>query len=149
MARFYRRKKTGTSIAEAAASMVLMIPLIILLTFVIWEVSYTCFLINNLSQASRLAARSMAISYGADPKIVDSRAAQDSIVFDQIRIPNIVNDSAQFDDPVFQTTTEPHTVRIKVRYLGGQHSLPPFPHPDPLNLQSRFQPVAESTFRLE
>lgn len=139
----------GSTIAEAAASMVVMIPLMIALLFVTVEVCYACFLLHNLSQAARTAARSMAIAYGADPTIVSSRTLQDQRVFDSIRITNVVNDSDQFEDPVFQTSTEPHTVTVTVRYLSGQYDLPIFPIPDPLNLGQQFRPVAQSTFRLE
>lgn len=142
-------RKKGAAIAEAAASMVVMIPLMVTLIFVCLEVSFGCFLHENLAQAARKAARDLAIQYGADPKIVESRSKQDALVFDQIRINNIVNSSLQFDDPVFQTGNVPHTVTVTVRYLSNQYDLPKFPYPDPLGIGQSYQPVARSTYRLE
>lgn len=144
-----KRSKSGAAIAEAAAAMVIMIPLMIMLLFATIELSYACFLINNLSQVARLAARNLAIAYGANPNIAGNRGLENSLVFDHIRLANLINDSSQFDEPVYQTATQPQTVTVTVRYLSGQFSLPVFPIPDPLNIGQNFQPVAQSTYRLE
>lgn len=144
-----RQNKRAATIAEAAASMVVMVPLMVLLIFTALEVSYACFLLQNLAQAARTAARSLAVEYGADPDIVGDRNLQDQLVFDFIRLPNVVNDSAQFDTPYFQTANQPHTVTVTVHYTGGQYSLPLFPTPDPLRLGLQFPLTAQSTYRLE
>lgn len=143
------RKSRGTAIAEAAASMVIMIPLMVLLMFVTLEVSYACFVVSNLSQAAREGARALSIGYGGNPDISGDRGLQDSLVFDHIRIANIINDSAQFDNPVFQTGAVPHTVTVTVHYKSGQYGLPIFPYPDPLNLGQQFPLQAQHTYRLE
>lgn len=149
MKRQYTSRKKGSTIAEAACSMVVMIPLMVTLILVCVEVSYGCFLLDNLAQAARKAARDLAITYGADPTIVSDRAKQNNLVFDQVRINNIVNSSLQFDDPVFQTASTPHTVTVTVHYLSGAYNLPIFPYPDPLGVGQSYRPVAQSTYRLE
>jgi hypothetical protein len=71
------------------------------------------------------------------------------LVFDTIRIHNIVNASSQFDDPVWSPGSTPPTVSVTVHYTSEKNGLPPFPNPDPLHLGSHFQLAATSTYRLE
>jgi len=143
------RQSRGVSIAEAAAALALLLPLIFTIIFVILEASYAYTIKNSLAEAARAAARDLAMAYGQNPGIATDRSLQNTQVFDTIRITNMVNDSSQFDDPVFQTAQDPMTVAVTVRYLSGQFNLPPFPNPDPLNLGSNFQITASSTYRLE
>lgn len=143
------RKEHGSSIVESAATLALLLPMAMLLIYVVVEVSYAYLLKTGLAQGARQAARALAIEYGKNPTIAGSRATQDSLVFDKIKIQNIINSKDQFDDPSFDTSSVPHTVQVTVRYKGGQYGLPFFPHPDPLKLSSNFKIISESTYRLE
>jgi Flp pilus assembly protein TadG len=144
-----RANESGISIVEAAASLSLLLPLMIVIVFVILEVSGAYLIKTSLSQGARRAARDLAVAYGQNPAVAGSRSLQNAMVLDNVRIPNMINDSRQFNDPVFDTNTTPHTVQVTVKYASNQYGLPPFPHPDPLNLGSQFAISAESTYRLE
>jgi len=109
-----KRKSSGGSIVEAAAALTVILPVVVLLTFAVVEVSYAFLLKSSLSQAARQAARDLAVGYGRDPKVATSRSMQEQMAFDQVRIVNILTSSAQFEDPVFNTATTPHTVAVKV-----------------------------------
>lgn len=143
------RRRKGAVLAESAASISLVLPILIVALFVALEASYAYLIKYNLSEAAREAARDLAICYGMDPTIAASRASQEFNVFDKIRITNMVNDSAQFWDPTFNTATSPQTVSVVVEYTSGQHGLPRFPNPDPLHIASRMRIVGTSSFRLQ
>ncbi|MBI4533789.1 MAG: pilus assembly protein [Candidatus Melainabacteria bacterium] len=146
---YQNRTPQGVSIAEAAASLGLLLPLVILVVFVILEASYAYLIKTSLSQAARQAARDLAIAYGQNSQVATSRALQDSMVFSNIQISKMVTSTQQFDNPVFNAAADPPTVSVTVRYLSGQYGLPVFPNPDPLNLGSSFIITASSTYRLE
>ncbi len=148
-ARRRTRQEGGVSIAESAAAMCLLIPLIFTLIYAVTEISYAYLLKTSLAQGARQAARDLAIAYGQNPAVASSRSLQDAMVFQNIRINNIINSNMQFDNPVFNTGISPHTVFVNVRYLGSQYGLPPFPNPDVLNLGNKFVITADSTYRLE
>jgi hypothetical protein len=144
-----RTRERGTVLTEAAAALVIMVPLAIVFIYVMIETSYAYFLKASLAQCSRQASRDLAIAYGSNPSIVFDRTEQEERVFNHIRLFNVVNSSAQFDNPEWNTGSEPHTVKVVVRYTSGENSLPRFPEPDPLNLGGSFRLMAESTHRLE
>ena len=147
---FYTKKTNrGVSIVEAAASLALLFPLVMLIVFVVLEASYAYLIRTSLSQAAQQAARELSVVYGQDPTISTDRSQQDSQVFNTIRITNIINNSQQFDNPLFDTTGNPPTVSVTVRYLSNQYGLPAFPSPDPLQLGNKYQITATSTYRLE
>jgi len=129
--------------------MSLLLPLMITMIFVVLEASYAYTIRTSLAEGAREAARDLAIAYGQNPSVATDRSLQNSLVFDTIRITNMINSSTQFDDPVFNTASDPETVSVNVRYTSSQNGLPPFPNPDPLNLGSSFQISAQSTYRLE
>lgn len=143
------RRERGIGMAESAASLAILLPLVVTLIFAILEISYAFFLESTMTEAARHAARDLAIAYGVNPSVTSSRTMQNSMVFDNIRITNVINNSQQFDNPVFSTTTDPATVTVRVRYLSNQYGLPAFPNADPLHLGSNFQISATSTYRLE
>ena len=143
------RKARAVSIAEAAAVTSLLLPLLILVLFVVVEATQAYLIKNSLAEAARQAARDLSVEYGQDPAVAGSRSLQDTLVFDKIRIKNVVNDSQQFNNPVFDTSADPPTVKVTVEYKGGQYGLPSFPNPDPLQLGKNFKIDATSTYRLE
>ncbi|MBI4533158.1 MAG: hypothetical protein HY711_04350 [Candidatus Melainabacteria bacterium] len=139
---------SGAALVEAAGALALLFPLLVLLTYVVIEVSYAYVISASLSAAAHQAARNLVIAYWKNSDIAGSRALQDTEVFDHIRIQNILNDSRQFQEATFQTASNPPSVLVTVRYLGGQYGLPPFPNPDPLRLGS-FQITASAASALD
>jgi len=91
----------------------------------------------------------MAIAYGQDNQIKDSRTLQNKLVFDSIRINNIINSSQQFENPKWNVTGSPPTVTVTVLYTSGKNGLPVFPSTDPLNLASKLTLSAKSVYRVE
>jgi Flp pilus assembly protein TadG len=143
------RQQTGSSIAEAAAAMGLLIPLIFAVLYLVAEVSQAYLIKETLAQAAREATRQMAIVYGQGEQIKDDRKLQNKLVFDRIRFSNVIHSSAQFKDPKWDLSGSPPTVSVTVSYTSGQYGLPVFPAPDPLNIGTKFCLEACSVYRLE
>lgn len=144
-----KSRKKGSTIVETVASFVLYLPILVTFLFVIMEVA-TFFLIKEtLAQAARQAARNLAVAYGSNRGIASDRTQQNSLVFDTIRVYNIINASAQFSNPTFNPNANPPTVTVSVSYTGNQFGLPPFPNPDLLHLGNNFVVHSTSTYRLE
>jgi hypothetical protein len=148
-ARMRSRRLRGFSIAETAASLALLFPLLFVALFVTVETAYGMFLKACLSEASREAARNLAIAYGQNPQVANNWGLEDSMVLSKIRIHNVLNNSAQFDPPQWNTAASPYTVTVNVHYTGGKYNLPPFPHPDVLKLGGGFIMSSQSTYKLE
>lgn len=144
-----KRREGGVAIAEAVAALAVLLPIAIVIVFVILEASYAYLIKHSMAEAARVGARNMAIAYGQNPTVANDRSLQNVMVFDHIRMTNMVNSSAQFDDPVFNTTSDPPTVMVNIRYTSNRYGLPPFPSYDPLHLGSAFVISAKSTYRLE
>jgi Flp pilus assembly protein TadG len=143
------RKQRASSIAEAAAAMGIMLPLIFIVIFTVIEITQAYLIRECLAQGARSAARQMAIAYGQDNQIKESRSLQNKLVFDNIRITNIINSSQQFDNPKWNVTGYPPTVTVTVSYTSGKNGLPAFPNTDPLNLASKLTLSAKSVYRVE
>ena len=146
---FKRCWQQGSTIAETGASMAIMIPLIMVMLFVVVEATRAYTIREALAQGSRQAARELAVQYGVNPAIATSRTLQNSLVFDNIRVNNIINSSNQFSNPVWNTAAIPPTVAVTATYTSNQNGLPPFPNPDPLHLSNSFVINASSTYRIE
>lgn len=144
-----RHRRKGASIAETAAAMVLLLPLLFIVLFVVLEASKAYFIKESLAQGARQAARDLAVAYGRNADIEGSRTMQNQMAFDNIHLNGVIHDQEQFDDPVFDSAGQPPTVRVTVHYRGGQYGLEPFPNPDPLKLGNNFDLSAASTYRLE
>jgi flagellar basal body-associated protein FliL len=143
-----QNNKSGQIIAETAASMVLLLALGIVILFAVCSLTYAYLVRASLAEAARFASRNLAIAYGVDPTIAQSRAQQEFVVFDKIRIPNIVVTSQQFTNAQFNTATTERFIKVTVRYSANEFGLPPMPLPDPLGFQIR--PMeATATYRLE
>ncbi|MBY0552523.1 MAG: pilus assembly protein [Candidatus Obscuribacterales bacterium] len=145
----FRYKGRGLVLAETAASMMILIPLMMVIVFVVWEVSQAYFLKASLAQVARQAARDLAITYGRNPDVATNRSLQESLVLNHISLNGVVVDPSQFSSVVFQTDLVPHTVTVRVQYSSGLFGLAAFPGPDPLHLGKGFLLTADSTYRLE
>lgn len=146
---FSKRRRNGLTIAETAASMIILVPVLFMVLYVVIEASKAYYLKEALSQGARQAARDMAIAYASNHNLEGNKSMQDQVVFDRVRIPNVINDSAQFDEAQFNSSAIPPTVSVTVHYTGGQYGLPTFPDPDPLRLGNTFHIQGTSTYRLE
>jgi hypothetical protein len=142
-------RKQGAVIAEVAAAMAVLVPVVMAILLVTCEASYAYLLKGALSEGAREAARNLAIAYGLDPTIAGNRQVEDQKAFDKIRVLNIINSSAQFADPVWDTASDPPTVSVYVKYASDQYGLPHFPNPDPLNIGNSITISGQSTFRLQ
>lgn len=142
------RSSNGAHTVELAAALMLLIPLIITILLVVAEITQAYMINSVMLQSAERAAREMAIQYGTDATIATSRSLQDSLVYDNIRTNGILAASEQFDTAVFTTDTDPKTVSVTVRYLGGQYGLTPFPFIDPLNIGATFRLQGKATYRI-
>jgi hypothetical protein len=113
------------------------------------EASKAYLIKEGLSQGAREAARNLAIAYGQNNSIQNNRSQQDAQIFSNIHINQIINASAQFQDPVWDANGIPPTVTVTVDYTSGQNGLPVFPAVGPLNLGNNFHLSATSTYRIE
>lgn len=136
--------------AEFAASLAFLLPVIIIAGFVAFQVAQVYMVKTTLDFAAQTAARNLAIAYGKDP--VSAEAFPEKI-FDKIRLVGIVVSSDQFSIPNgtagWNTTVNPPSVTVNVTFQGGKNGLPPFPNPDPLGLGQDFSLTSTATFRLE
>lgn len=143
------RTHKGSSLVECAASMAVMLPLLMTILFVMMEMAQAYLIKEGLVQGAREAARGLAIAYNRNPSIAGNRTLADSSVLNNIRIQNIINASTQFNDPVWNTNQSPATVTVTVNYTSNKNGLPQFPAVDPLNLAANFALSAASTYRIE
>lgn len=130
------RKRQGVSLAELAGVMMIMIPVAFMVIFAAIEVSHACVIHGSLSSAAHTAARNLAIAYWKNSDVANSPDLQDALVLQHVRITNIVNDSRQFTNVIFDTAADPPYVAVTVTYTGGTYGLPKFPGMDVLNLGS-------------
>lgn len=148
-----KRFAGGGTLVESVAAIALILPLVVLVIFVTIEASQAYVICRSLNQGAYLAARELANCYKSDPSIQWDRAKQESMVYSNIRIPNMISSNSQFTctSSDWKLTSSPPTVRVVVRYLGGQGSpaLPSFPNPDPLKLGSSFVISSSATYGLQ
>lgn len=137
------------SVAEAAAALSLMLPILFFVMFVALEASQAYMIKESLSQASRQAARSLSLAYAQDPSIQYDRDKQNERVFDGIRLAGMLHSSEQFDDAQWNMDAVPPTVSVTVHYTSNQYGLRQFPYFDPLHLAGRFHIVGTSKAGLE
>lgn len=118
------RKENGVAISEAAASLVVLIPVIAFIILSGIAVARVCLIQAALADVAHTAARQLAINYWKDPTIATDRATQDNLVFNQIRVPCVVNSSSQFEEVIFDAQSSSPNVSLLVRYVGGRYGLP-------------------------
>jgi hypothetical protein len=146
---FGRRRVFGAGLVEAAASVALLLPLFLVLLNVTAVVVHVYMIKGALTQASSRAAREMTIHYWKNNQIAKDRALQDSLVYDKLRIANVINDSAQFSNAQFDLAANPPVVSVTVTFAAGKYGLPSFPQPHLLNLNANFAITSTHTHALE
>lgn len=137
----------GTSIVEAAAGIMVGLPLVVAIIFVGLEVSMYFMIQSNLDAATRKATRALAHQWGRDPSVATDTSRQRAIFTDCL-INGYVNDPAQFSNPLFNGQ-DPPSVTVVGTYTSGQYGLASYPPPNPLNLGNNFIIRSEATYRLE
>lgn len=149
MFRSRTRNRKGSATVELAASFLFIIPIVFVILFAVVELVKAYAIITVLTQAATQSARQLAVLYPDNPSLSTERSSQDALVFDQCVYGGVVADSAQFDDAVFNKASDPPTVQVTVRYLGGQYGLDPFPNFDPLGLGNQFKLSSTAIYKLE
>jgi Flp pilus assembly protein TadG len=144
-----KRHQNGTTLMETVASLSLALPLLLTILFVSVEVCQALTIKESLAQAAREAARNLAIAYAEDPAIADNRVMQNQVVFDNVRISSVVQDSRQFEDPIFDSQSDPPSVLVRVAYKSGNYGLPVFPAVDPLHIAGKITLDSKSVYRVE
>lgn len=143
--KYKRNRRAGASIAEFAAAMVLIIPMIAAVALAIIETSEAFMIHGALHQSALTAARKLAIAYGQNRA---GTIANPGAVFSTVRYLNIVNHNSQYAAN-FSIASVPPQVTVVCTYHSGQHGCPQFPHPDPLKLGNAFVLQSQATCRLE
>lgn len=143
------RKRQAQGLVETAAAMSVLIPLFMLILYVSSEISQAYMIKTAMTGAAHRAARNLSIAYWQNSSIATDRAAQESLVLNQIRVSTMLVDSHQFTDVVYDLSSTPPSVSVTATYTGGQYGLAPFPNPDPLRLGSHFQISSTETHALE
>ena len=146
-----QRSPRGYAIAESAASLTILIPIVFVAAFVAIEVCQVFLIMAGLNQSAYWAARQIAINYGNNPTAAQLPTGNLGYngVFSKVTFVNIVNSAQQFQAPTFNTAASPGSVTVICQYQSGQHNLPTFPYPDPLHLGTNFQISSSATVDLE
>ncbi|MGD9682768.1 MAG: hypothetical protein AB7W16_16380 [Candidatus Obscuribacterales bacterium] len=129
------RRQRGAVIAEFAAALMLLFPLMFLICYVAVEAMQLCMIKSVLNHTAAVASRRLAVAYADDP---EAAVSNPDACFSEIRFNNVVVDNRQFDVPAgtagWDIYSNPPTVTVEVTFQGGLYGLPPFPNPDPLGL---------------
>jgi len=142
------RSDDAQMMPEFTASLMMIVPLIVIAVYVMIEASEAYVIHCTLKQAASTAARKLAMAYGLDPK---HTVAHWSEIVSSINYPAVVSSYKQFElaGQGFNETTNPPTVTVKVHFVSDLYGCKHFPEPDLLGLGKGFEIVAESTCRLE
>ena len=152
-----RRKTFGAVSAEFAATIALILPVVLLVLFACYEAVIACMIYNALNHSAHTAAMALARAYGSDVTCAKSLSKQ-QVVLDDIKFANMVVSPEQFsvkfpESPVTSKWTDNSgnlpTVSVTCRYAGGKYGLATFPNPDPLHLGRQFSLEATATAYLE
>ena len=61
----HAHRSNGTAMAETAAAITILVPIVFVLIYAVWEACFYLFIVNALAESARQAARGCAIAYGA------------------------------------------------------------------------------------
>lgn len=144
----YGSRARGQMMPEFTASLILIVPMIVISAYVMIQASQAYIIHCTLKQAASTAARKLALAYGLNPKQTVRNWQE---IISSVEYPGVVNSYRQFDlgEQGFNEKVNPPTVSVKVRFLSDQYGCRHFPEPDILGLGRNFEISAESTCRLE
>jgi hypothetical protein len=144
------RLRCGFAIVELAASLMLLLPLLVVVCYVAAEAMQLCMIKSILNQGAAVAARRLAIAYASDQV---SAIANPETSFSTIRVANVLVDDRQFKVPPgtagWNLYSKPPTVTVEVTFGSGLYGLPQFPSPDPLKLGTNFVVKSSAQANLE
>ena len=140
------RKRKGAMLAEAAAAMAVLFPVLVTVIWVVIEASYAYVIDRSMNNAASEAAKDLAIAYQSDPT-ANSDSKWTSIC-SAIRTPKFVADNSQFAITNWSPNSSPPTCTVTCTYLSGQNGLPRFPTWDPLNAFSGKVIIGTATYKL-
>ena len=150
-----QRSRSGSYLAETAATVAFAVPLAFYAIFVAMEACQVYGINQALQQAARAAARNLATIHSINPGIVSNSADQVKygflpVVADASKgaLAGTIGSTNQFTAS-FDTSTTPGSVTVTVNYASGQYGLAEFPQTDPLFLGKNYKMVQTSTYRLE
>lgn len=151
MYRMRRPRRQGYFIAEAAAALAVLIPLVVLGAFAAIETCQVFLILAGLNQSAYWAARKIAINYGNNSALAQLPGGPSGYqnAYSSTTFINIVNSSAQFQPPIFDFSSNASRVTVLCQYQSGQHGLAKFPYPDPLQLGRLFSLTSQATVYLE
>lgn len=128
----------GAALVEMSCALCVMLPIVITILLFTVGTCQTLFAKASLQHCASTAARQLSVAYGRDPDIKTSRSAQDLAILSHIRMPPVVCETEQFDDPVFDLESAFNTVKVTVRYpaAGKQSWILSFPFLDAAPLRA-------------
>lgn len=91
-----RRNANGAVLAEATASTVIFVSLVVVLMFVMIQSCVCLHILNGLTQGARDGAREMALLYLKSGGGDRPNAAAINTALSRIQVPGVVNQSSQF-----------------------------------------------------
>lgn len=106
----------GSALVEMSCALCVMLPIVVAILLFSVGTCQTLFAKASLQHCASTAARQLSVAYGRDPDITTSRSAQDVTILDHIRMPPVLCETEQFDDPVFDLESAFNTVKVSVRY---------------------------------
>lgn len=149
------RKRSGSYLAETAATVAFAVPLTFYAIFVAVEACQVYGINQALQQAARAAARNLATTYAVDPGIVNNTSDQIKFGFQPVvtdaskgALANAIASPNQFQAK-FSPTSSPTSVTVTVDYASGQYGLASFPQIDPLFLGPNYKMTQTSSYTLE
>lgn len=138
--RSFCRRKNGAVLAESVLAVSIFVPIMVVLLWAVMEVCYAYVIGIQMTEAARVAARSLADEYLKNRSVISSSSRQNAILAN-IRIPMMVEDNEQFTIHSWEPKGECRTVTVSCRYIPGVGSnpLPPFPCPDFFGLGGKLE----------
>lgn len=111
-----RSEIRGAALVELSCSLCVLLPVVLSILLFLTGTCQTFFVQASLQSYASIAARNLAVAYGRNPDIALTRAMQDLMVLDQIRMEPVLSQSSQFEDPHFDLTSSHHSVTVRVKY---------------------------------
>ncbi|MDR3617410.1 MAG: pilus assembly protein [Candidatus Obscuribacterales bacterium] len=151
------RPNSGAVTAEFAASLALILPMVLMILYASYEVAVALMIFNALDHSAHIAAMALSKAYGCDASCAVSSAKQQQVL-SNITFNNIVVNPNQFavtfpNNPPAASWKNGNSnvpiVTVACTYASGQFGLPLFPSPDPLQLGKLFKLQATASAYLE
>lgn len=140
------KRKSGQASTELAASLMFIIPLMLVAVYVVTQCVQAYTIYCTLKQASAQAARRFAVAYIHNPDLVRKNYGQ---VCYSVEYPGVVNSYKQFELVEFSPDAIPPTVTMRVHFAPEIFGCRRFPEPDILGISKHFKMSAQTTEKLD